>query len=131
MSASDRGGAGLVRAGEGQHASFEWGEITWIASAGAGNAEQMTFGRVVIRAGRSNPTHWHPDCEEVLHLLAGRLEHEAGDETYLMAPGDTLVIRPGARHRARSVGSEDAVMLVAYPTPDRRMQTDQAPGTRH
>ena len=124
MNASDTGGAGLVRAGQGQRASFDWGEITWIASAAAGNAVQTTFGRVVIRAGESNPTHWHPGCEEVLHLLAGRLEHEVDDRTYVMAPGDTLVIRPGARHRARSVGSEDAVMLVAYPTPDRRMRTD-------
>jgi len=81
----------------------------------------MTFGEVVIRAGHSNPAHSHPNCEEILYLIAGRLEHRAGDEVFQMGPGDTLVVHRGLSHHARAIGSDDARMVVAYSTPDREI----------
>jgi len=96
-----------------------WGSLLWLANREIGNAEGLTLGRVVIRRGHSNPRHCHPSCEEVLYLLAGRLEHTLGDETYTLNPGDTLSIPPGVFHNARSVGEEDAVMIVAYSTGER------------
>ena len=79
MNESDANLSPLVAAGSGEKIEFDWGEINWIASGSLGNAEQMTFGKVVIKAGRANPVHWHPDCEEILHLLAGRLAHDIGE----------------------------------------------------
>ena len=93
-----------------------WGSLRWLASGEIGNVEGLTLGRVVIRRGASNPRHSHPGCEEVLYLLAGRLEHTLGDRTVTLAPGDTLAIPAGVFHNARSVGDEDADMIVAYST---------------
>ncbi len=114
--------ASLVRAGAGERLTFDWGEIAWIASGALGNARQVTFGRVVIKAGRQNAGHWHPDSEEILHLLSGRLTHAVDDEVFAMAAGDSIIIPAGARHHAAAVGDEDAVMLVLYPTAERRME---------
>ena len=115
--------ASLVRPGAGERLTFDWGEITWIASGAVGNARQMTFGRVVIKAGRQNAGHRHPDSEEILHLLSGRLAHAVDDEVFAMAAGDSIIIPAGARHHAAAVGDEDAVMLVFYPTAERRIET--------
>jgi len=99
----------------------DWGSLTWLASAGIGNAAELTVGRVIIKAGCSNPAHHHPNCEEVLYLLAGRLEHVAGGETMVMEPGDTLVVAAGVSHNARSVGDVDADMIVTYSSADRQV----------
>ena len=75
---------------------------------------EVTVGRVLIRKGMSNPRHGHRNCEEVLYLLSGRLEHHIGDRKMLQAPGDTVAIPAGVMHHAVSVGPEDADMIVAY-----------------
>lgn len=91
-----------------------WGSLTWLASDEIGNCPSMTVGRVVIRAGHSNPAHAHDNCDEVLYLLAGRLEHAVDERTVTMNPGDTLVVPAGCMHHARSTGEVDADMIVTY-----------------
>ena len=100
----------------------DWGGLTWLAGAALGNAESITVGRVIIKRGRANPRHGHPNCEEVLYLLRGKLEHTVGDETVILEPGDTLVVKAGVNHNAVSIGDEDADMLVAYSSGDRQIE---------
>ncbi|HUT01070.1 MAG TPA: cupin domain-containing protein [Phycisphaerae bacterium] len=97
----------------------DWGCLRWLANKAIGNAEGFTLGRVTIKAGTSNPPHSHGNCEEALYLLTGRLEHFIGDESVLLEPGDTLVVAAGVPHYARSVGDEDADMIVAYSSAER------------
>jgi len=92
----------------------DWGSLTWLASQKIGNAQSLTLGRVVIRKGKSNPRHSHPNCEEVLYLLRGRLEHTVGEEKVILEPGDTITLDAGIPHNATSIGDEDADMIVAY-----------------
>jgi quercetin dioxygenase-like cupin family protein len=92
----------------------DWGSLSWLAGKKLGNAEGLTLGRVVIRKGCCNPRHIHNSCEEVLYLLAGRLEHTMGDEKVVLNAGDTLVVAAGVAHNAVSIGDVDADMIVAY-----------------
>ena len=107
------------RDAEAHRVEADWGSLCWLAGKGVGNAEGLTLGRVVIKAGRSNPPHSHGNCEEALYLLAGRLEHFVGAELVVLEPGDTIVIAPGVAHWARSIGQEDAEMIVAYSAGER------------
>ncbi|MCX7015634.1 MAG: cupin domain-containing protein [Candidatus Sumerlaeota bacterium] len=120
-------GARVTRMAQTQPIVEDWGAIRWVAGRALGNAESVTVGLVTIRRGRSNPRHSHPNSEEVLHLLQGRLEHTFGAERAILEPGDTIVIAPGAPHNARSIGDQDAEMVVAYPTGDRRFHREDAP----
>jgi len=102
------------RFAKGEIQNFPWGKIVWKVSGKLGNSESMTFGRVTIHAGQSNSKHSHPNCDEVLHLISGRLEHSVGDEIFLMKRGDTLSIPRGIIHNAKAIGKKDPVMVVAY-----------------
>ena len=97
-----------------------WGHLTWLAGQPQGNAQDLTLGRVLIKAGQTNPRHAHPNCEEVLYLLAGRLQHSLGDQSFALAAGDTLSIPAGVFHNAVSLGPDDADMIVAYSEGDRQ-----------
>jgi quercetin dioxygenase-like cupin family protein len=102
----------------------DWGRLEWLASGPLGNASGHTLGRVVIKKGMANPRHRHSNCEESLFLMSGRLEHSVGDEVVTMEAGDTLVVEAGVPHNAKSIGDEDAVMIVAYSSAERAFEKE-------
>ena len=96
-----------------------WGKLTWLASRELGNSTTMTFGRVTIPADQTNPRHRHPNCDEILHLISGRLEHSLGDEKFLLNPGDTILIPAGQWHNSRALHGVDAEMVICFSSADR------------
>ena len=105
----------------------EWGSLRWVANGKLGNSEHMTVGRVIIKKGCFNPQHAHPNCEEVLYLLKGILEHTFGDERAVLEPGDTITISQGISHNAVNTGNEDAEMIVVYSFPSREVTSERQP----
>jgi type 1 glutamine amidotransferase len=92
----------------------DWGSLTWLAGTKYGNADGLVLGRVTIKAGKFNPRHRHPKCEEVLYMLKGRIVHSLGSESYTLLAGDTITIPAGVFHDARCISDEDADMIVVY-----------------
>lgn len=106
----------VVRAGETATEPFDWGEITWLDNAEITGSETLTVGRVTIRAGQANPEHYHPNCDEVLFVISGNLEHSLDGAWHHLAPGDIIHIPCGAKHQGKNTGSVDAEVLVTYNT---------------
>ncbi len=101
-----------------------WGSLNWLANQELTASSKMTVGRVVIKKGQHNPKHSHGNCQELLYLLAGRLEHAVGDESVTLNPGDTLIVEAGVPHNAQSIGDVDADMIVVYDTGARHFQKE-------
>jgi len=114
-------GITVLRAGRAEVVETDWGRLTWLASGKLGNSAAMTVGQCLIRPGKSNPRHSHPNCEEVLYVLAGRISHtvDGGREAEL-GPGDAVTVPPNLLHNARNIGSEDAVLAISFSSPDRQ-----------
>ena len=112
----------ITKNNDGEALDFDWGRITWLVSGAQGNSQVMTFGRVTIKAGHANMRHRHPNCDEILHVVSGRIEHSLGDEHSEMAPGDTISIPANMPHNARTVSEEDAVMVICFSTADRQTE---------
>jgi quercetin dioxygenase-like cupin family protein/type 1 glutamine amidotransferase len=96
-----------------------WGKLEWFASRALGNSTFMTIGIATINPGQQNPVHRHPNCDEILHVLQGQIMNRVGDKEYEMHAGDTVTIPEGTPHNARNIGKDDAVLSIAYNTPDR------------
>lgn len=107
-----------------ENTKTSFGSVRWLASKEASGTD-ITLGRVVIEAGKRNPRHSHPDCQEVLYLLTGRLEHSLGPDTAVLEQGDSIVIPPNTYHNARSIGADDADMIVAYSSGERGYQPEE------
>ena len=106
----------VVRTGDVEAKTFDWGHIIWLDNAELTGSETLTVGIVVIEPGKSNPEHYHPNCDETLLLLEGELVHTVGDESYTLAAGDLIHIPAGVRHRATNTGNAPAKMVVSYNT---------------
>lgn len=109
----------VLPAGEVEVLPQTWGELRWFASRPLGNSATMTVGRAVVSAGKANPPHWHPNCDEILYVASGHIMHRVGDKEYEMRAGDTVVIPEGTIHNARNIGTEDAVLIVSFNSADR------------
>ena len=113
----------VIRTSEAARDEFDWGSTSWCINGAAGNSDSLTLGKVIIRSGASNPKHGHANCDEILYLLSGELEHYADDmETVRMQPGDVIFIPGGVCHWARCVSAEDAEMIVVYSSPEREIE---------
>jgi quercetin dioxygenase-like cupin family protein len=100
----------------------DWGEITWFVCKELDNSRHMTVGRCILNPGFANPRHSHANCEEVLHVLQGKIVHtvNGGQEVELLA-GDTITIPPNVMHNARNVGDLDAVLLICFSSAERHV----------
>ena len=95
--------------------------IKWLFSGKTAPDAAQTLGYVVIEPGQKNPLHAHPNCEEVLYLISGELDHSLEDAIYRLRPGDSIRVPAGVKHDAKSVGTEPAAMVVCYSVPNREM----------
>jgi quercetin dioxygenase-like cupin family protein/type 1 glutamine amidotransferase len=103
-----------------QSIDYPWGHLTWYVSRELKNSDAMTVGEAVIKPGQENPRHFHPNCDEVLHVLRGRILQSMNDKTVEMHEGDTVTIPAGVHHNARNIGTEDAVLSLSYSSADRQ-----------
>lgn len=98
-----------------------WGSLTWYVSKALGNSDTLTVGRCIIKPGRANPVHTHPNCDEVLHVLDGNIRHSMEDgKTVEMSVGDTISVPSGITHNATNIGHTDAVCFITFSAADRQ-----------
>jgi quercetin dioxygenase-like cupin family protein len=69
--------------------------------------KSLTFG-----PGKGHAFHKHPDQEEVIYVVAGRVEQWVDTEKRLLGPGDSVFLPPGMVHASFNVGETD-VHIVA------------------
>lgn len=111
----------VTRPAENRVVEFPWGQLTWYVSGELGNSDTLTVGQAIIRPGQRNPRHYHPNCDEVLHVLKGRILHSMGDRTVEMQAGDTVSIPTGVPHNATNIGDGDAVLSISFSSADRKV----------
>ncbi|WP_020579804.1 cupin domain-containing protein [Actinopolymorpha alba] len=113
--------ARITRAQDNAGEEHPWGRLNWFVSGALGNSDTLTVGRCQIEPGQANQPHYHPNCDEVLHVLHGKIRHRLGDEYFEMAEGDTISIPTGQVHNAQNIGADRAVLLITFSTADRQV----------
>jgi quercetin dioxygenase-like cupin family protein len=99
----------------------DWGRLVWMVSGALGNSKVLTLGKCFIKPGRSNPAHYHPNSDEVLHVVRGHIEHRLDDQWVEMQAGDTISIPLGTIHQARNIGPDEAEFVITFNTADRQV----------
>jgi oxalate decarboxylase/phosphoglucose isomerase-like protein (cupin superfamily) len=98
--------------------TFDWGTLQWLANGHLDAAQ--TVGVCHLFAGRSNPLHYHPNCEEILYVERGTGKHLLGDAWVEVRPGSVVRIPPGMKHQLVNDGPDAMVTFIAFSSPDRQ-----------
>ena len=92
--------------------TLEWGKLRWMSNRPATGADQLTVIEVSVEPGQGHDFHKHPDQEEVIYCVAGKVEQWLGEEKRVMGPGDSVFIGADVVHATFNIGEKDAVLLA-------------------
>ncbi len=99
-----------------------WGSMEWLVDAGLQPGARVSLARMVVLAGCVSERHRHPNCDEAVYVISGRIEQQVGPSLTTLGPGDGIHIPAGAAHCSRALGDQDAVLIVAYSAGERIYQ---------
>jgi quercetin dioxygenase-like cupin family protein len=94
--------------------AFDWGTLKWLCNDRLSPGAAQTVGICHILPGKRNPVHYHPNCEEVLHMLSGEGEHSFDDQVVKLRAGSTIRIPAGVKHNLTNNGSSTLSCLISF-----------------
>jgi quercetin dioxygenase-like cupin family protein len=103
----------VCAAGEGEHVFYDGGLLTFKAT-GEQTAGALLAFEVRMPGGKATPLHVHPEADEMLHLLEGRIRvHLDGHDDAVVDAGGLALIPRGTPH-AFVVESGEARIFVFF-----------------
>ena len=97
-----------------------WGTLQWLCNGKLSPGAAQTVGIATILPGQRNPVHFHPNCEEVLHVLSGRGRQSYDGRAIELQAGMTIRIPAGVKHNLVNTGAETLKALISFSNGDRQ-----------
>ena len=98
----------------------DFGSVQWVSREGNPPGAEMTVGVAVFDAGKSNVEHIHPNCEEVVYVVDGEVEHTLGEQTTVLRAGDLIVVPRNVPHRLINRSATAVRAFIVFSSPDRQ-----------
>ena len=98
----------------------DFGTLQWVVREGDPAGAETTIGLATFSAGKSNVQHIHPNCEEVVYVLDGQVEHTLGAQSTVLQAGDLIVVPRGVPHRLLNRSLDDVRAYIVFSSPDRQ-----------
>jgi quercetin dioxygenase-like cupin family protein len=98
----------------------DFGSVHWVAREGDPPGAETTVGLAVFDAGKSNVEHVHPNCEEVVYVLDGEVEHTLERQRTTLRAGDLIVVPRGVPHQLINTSSAAVRAYIVFSSPDRQ-----------
>jgi quercetin dioxygenase-like cupin family protein len=98
----------------------DFGSVHWAVRDGHPAGAELTVGLATFNAGKSNVEHTHPNCEEVVYVLDGEVEHTLGDQTTILRSGDLIVVPRNVPHRLINNSDAACRTYIVFSSSDRQ-----------
>lgn len=102
----------FVPAAEATREQLDWGSMAWCSRPADTNAKELVVIEVTLTPGGGHAFHKHPQQEEVIYVVEGRVEQWLGQEKRSMGPGDSVFIHAGMVHASFNTTDRDAKLLA-------------------
>jgi quercetin dioxygenase-like cupin family protein len=99
---------------------FGWGTLQWLANARLLPGAEQTVGISMIRPGRRNPLHYHPNCEELLLVERGTGRHRLDGAWVPLRPGTLIRVPRNVHHQLINEGADEMVCWIVFSSGDRQ-----------
>jgi quercetin dioxygenase-like cupin family protein len=102
----------FVIASETKPEVLDWGRLGWLSNPPNTGARDLTVIDVTLLPGKGHDFHKHPDQEEVIYVVAGRVEQWVDREKRTLGPGDSAFIPAGVVHASFNIGEVEAKVVA-------------------
>ncbi len=89
--------------------------IRVLLDAEHGGARNQSLAEATLAPGQATERHYHANTEEIYVVLTGAGEMEVEGERCAVAPGDSVLIPPGAWHQIRAGDAELRFLCCCAP----------------
>ena len=90
----------------------DWGRLGWLSNPPNTGAKQLTVIDVNLDPGKGHNFHKHPDQEEVILVVAGKVEQWVDRQKRILGPGDSAFIQGDVVHASFNVGDKPAKIVA-------------------
>jgi len=108
----------LVRSNERMYVTRHECELHWVCHKELTGPGYLAMAEAYFPRHGGHGPHRHPNAEEIIQVISGRAEQGVADETYIMGPGDTVVIPSDVTHWTKSLGDEPLAIRVVFSDAD-------------
>ena len=91
---------------------LDWGRLRWLSNPPVTGAKDLTVINVSVAPGKGHDFHKHPEQEEVIYIVAGRVEQWVDREKRILGPGDSAFLPADTVHASFNVGQSDANIVA-------------------
>ncbi|MCB1493588.1 MAG: cupin domain-containing protein [Rhodobiaceae bacterium] len=91
---------------------LDWGKLRWMSNPPVTGAGQLTVIEVNLAPGKGHDFHKHPDQEEVIYVISGKVEQWKGTESRVLGPGDSVFLPADLVHASFNIGDTDAKLIA-------------------
>jgi quercetin dioxygenase-like cupin family protein len=91
---------------------LDWGRLGWLSNPPSTGANQLTVIDVNLDPGKGHDFHKHPDQEEVILVIGGKVEQWVDREKRVLGPGDSAFIPADVVHASFNVGGAPAKIVA-------------------
>lgn len=98
----------------------DFGRVHWAVRDGDPPGAESTIGLAIFDGGKSNARHIHPNCEEVVYVMEGEVQHTLGAERTTLRAGDLIVVPRNVPHQLINTGRAAARVYIVFSSPDRQ-----------
>jgi quercetin dioxygenase-like cupin family protein len=92
--------------------NLDWGTMAFMSSPATTKASLLTVMEVTLTPGNGHNFHKHPEQEEVICVVEGRIEQWLENKPQELGPGEAVFIPADVVHASFNVGSETAKLMV-------------------
>ncbi|SDR60651.1 Cupin domain-containing protein [Rhizobiales bacterium GAS113] len=93
---------------------LDWGRIGWLSNPASTGAAQLAIVQGSLIPGKGHNFHKHTHQEELIFVVAGRIEQWIDQEKRLLGPGDSAFMPPGVVHASFNVGDDEAKVIAIF-----------------
>ena len=97
--------------------------MEWLMEDAIEDGAELSMARMTVATNQVSELHSHSNCTEAIHVLEGKIEQRCGDKWIKLHKGDTCLIPKGFKHQTRNIGTERAVLMLAYSSGSRIYET--------
>ena len=94
--------------------SFDWGTLQWLCNGQALPHAVQTLGVCHLFAGKGNPLHYHPNCEEILYVQQGTGKHLLEQDWVPVRAGSVVRIPANMKHKLVNEGPDVMITIIAF-----------------
>ncbi len=91
---------------------LDWGQLRWLSNPPVTGARDLTVINVTLAPGKGHNFHKHPDQEEVIYVVSGKVEQWVDRDKRILGPGDSAFLPADTVHASFNVGSSDAQIVA-------------------